>query len=139
MTCPANTTTARDGEAACTVPQRAGGYSAPRYAVVVDFYVVLTGLDLDDVVVRVRGRARQGGGRAGNMAALDPAACLCVVHTSTPPHAPPTHPAQAGVADVPPTDIITNLLRSDTAFRFNISQGGWLGVCCGGSLRADLN
>lgn len=105
-TCPANLTTSRDGQAACTAPLTPGIYQAPRqairptgaapcfgsdadcvlvsqglpflhssvaaaafwrdqpcfppvclspcrYAVVVDFYVVLTGLDLEDVVVRV--------------------------------------------------------------------------------------
>ena len=35
-----------------------------RYAVVVDFYVVLTGLDLDDVVVRVSGMGYTQSGSA---------------------------------------------------------------------------
>lgn len=116
VTCPANLTTSRDGEAACTVPLTPGTHQEPRrvanlhclnssalacsgtrhlrnlgpaclcacfhvvpppaallcalrwrrYAVVVDFYVVLTGLDLDDVVVRVSGKPsrRRAGGSA---------------------------------------------------------------------------
>lgn len=41
-----------------------------------------------------------------------------------PPHPAMGFPVQAGVADMRPQDIITNLLRADTAYRFNISQGG---------------
>ncbi|EFN53518.1 hypothetical protein CHLNCDRAFT_136597 [Chlorella variabilis] len=52
LPCPANTTTRDDGSRSCDVPLRPGTYQAPRYAVVVSFWVTLTGVDPEDVVVR---------------------------------------------------------------------------------------
>lgn len=52
LPCPANTTTVEDGQSTCDVPLTPGSYQAPRYAVVIRFYVELHGLDPEDVVVR---------------------------------------------------------------------------------------
>ncbi|KAL4452476.1 hypothetical protein ABPG75_008138 [Micractinium tetrahymenae] len=49
--CPSGRTTIDDGSSSC-IPTSPGGYIAPRYAVVVSFYVNLSGLELEDVVMR---------------------------------------------------------------------------------------
>ncbi len=49
--------------------------------------------------------------------------CVCLQAEPRPFCGSLTFNPQAGVADVPPTDIITGLIRADTASRFDISQG----------------
>lgn len=52
LPCPANTTTREDGRSSCDVPLTPGSYQAPRYAVVISFWVMLNGVDPQDVVMR---------------------------------------------------------------------------------------
>ncbi|KAL4450153.1 hypothetical protein ABPG77_010822 [Micractinium sp. CCAP 211/92] len=51
LACPNGTSTIDDGSSSCS-PSLPVNYSAPRYAVVVSFYVNLSGLELEDVVMR---------------------------------------------------------------------------------------